>query len=115
MIANYYSRETVDKLIEVGFYEWTDSQYKTYANEKRYVPDVVVLEEWLRDEKDIYISISPDPDKYLGAKFNVTIYTKDNERQNNINITCSALNNTYVEPNKTFSFCNQIFLQFTHC
>lgn len=79
MITNYYSVETVDKLIEVGFYEWTDSQFKTYANEKRYVPDVIVLEEWLRDEKDIYISISPDPDKYLGGKFNVTIYTKDND------------------------------------
>jgi len=79
MITNYYSRETVDKLIEVGFYEWTDSQYRTYANEKRYIPDVDVLVEWLRDEKDIYISISPDPDKYLGANFNVTIYTKDND------------------------------------
>ena len=84
MITNYYSRETVDKLIEVGFYEWTDSQFKTYANEKRYVPDVVVLEEWLRDEKDIYISIAPDPDKHLGGRFNVTIYTKDNDGMPNV-------------------------------
>ena len=84
MIANYYSRETVDKLIEVGFYEWTDSQYKTYANEKRYVPDVVVLEEWLRVEKDVYISIAPDPDKYLGGRFNVTIYTKGNDGMPNV-------------------------------
>lgn len=79
MITNYYSQETVDKLIEAGFYEWSDSQFKTYANEKRYTPDVDVLEEWLRDEKHIYISISPAPDKQLGEKFNVTIYTKDND------------------------------------
>ena len=78
MISNYYSPETVDKLIEAGFYEWSDSQLKTYANEKRYTPDADVLEEWLRDEKHIYISISPAPDKQLGEKFNVTIYTKDN-------------------------------------
>ncbi len=79
MITNYYSQETVDKLIEVGFYEWSDSQLKTYANEKRYVPDGDVLEEWLRDKKHIYISISPALDKLLGEKFNATIYTKDND------------------------------------
>lgn len=44
----------------------------------------------------------------LISEFKTKIYTKDNERQNNINITCSALNNTYVEPNKTFSFCNTV-------
>lgn len=31
---------------------------------------------------------------------------KDTNRQGNISITCSALNNTIVEPGKTFSFCN---------
>ena len=71
MITNYYSKETVNKLIEAGFYEWSDSQLKTYANEKRYTPDVDVLEDWLRDEKHIYISIYPAPDKHLGEKFNV--------------------------------------------
>ena len=79
MITNYYSKETVDKLIDVGFYEWSDSQLKTYANEKRYTPDADVLEEWLRDEKHIYISISPVSDKPLGEKFNAIIYIKDND------------------------------------
>lgn len=79
MITNYYSKETVDKLIEVGFYEWSDSHFKTYANEKRYTPDADVLEDWLRDEKHIYISISPVPDKPLGEKFNATIYIKDTD------------------------------------
>ena len=79
MTTNYYSKETVDKLVEVGFYEWSDSQFKTYANEKRYTPDADVLEGWLRDEKHIYISISPALDKPLGEKFNATIYNKDND------------------------------------
>ena len=79
MITNYYSKETVDKLVEAGFYEWSDSQFKTYANEKRYTPDADVLEDWLRDEKHIYISISPASDKPLGEKFNAAIYTKNND------------------------------------
>lgn len=79
MITNYYSKETVDKLIDIGFYVWSDSQLKTYANEKRYTPDADVLEEWLRVEKHIYISISPVLDKPLGEKFIATIYNKDND------------------------------------
>ena len=31
------------------------------------------------------------------SEFTTKIYTKDEERQNNINITCSSLNDTYVE------------------
>ena len=42
------------------------------------------------------------------SEFTTKIYTKDEERQNNINITCSTLNNTYVEPGETFSFCNTV-------
>ncbi len=33
---------------------------------------------------------------------------KDSNRQENISITCSKLNNTTVEPGNTFSFCNTI-------
>lgn len=33
---------------------------------------------------------------------------KDKNRQGNITITCSALNNTIVKPNETFSFCNTV-------
>lgn len=42
------------------------------------------------------------------SEFTTKIYTKDDERQNNINITCSTLNNTYVEVGETFSFCNTV-------
>ena len=54
-------------------------------------------------------SYSPNIQKEtLISEFKTKIYTKDKERQNNINITCSTLNNTYVDPGKTFSFCNTV-------
>ena len=42
------------------------------------------------------------------SEFTTKIYTKDEERQNNINITCNSLNDTYVEVGDTFSFCNTV-------
>lgn len=42
------------------------------------------------------------------ASFSTKIYTKDSERQNNVSITCSKLNDTIVENGKTFSFCNTV-------
>lgn len=33
---------------------------------------------------------------------------KDSNRQGNITITCSALNNTIVSPGETFSFCDTV-------
>ena len=42
------------------------------------------------------------------SSFSTKIYTKDSNRQNNITITCSALNNTDVAHGQTFSFCNTV-------
>ena len=42
------------------------------------------------------------------ASFTTKIYTKDSDRQNNISITCSSLNDTTIENGKTFSFCNTV-------
>lgn len=42
------------------------------------------------------------------SSFKTKIYTKDSERQNNISITCSALNGTTVDSGQTFSFCNTV-------
>ena len=42
------------------------------------------------------------------SSFRTKIYTKDSDRQNNVSITCSHLNNTIVENGKTFSFCNTV-------
>lgn len=42
------------------------------------------------------------------AGFTTKIYTKDSDRQNNISITCSSLNDTTIENGQTFSFCNTV-------
>ena len=42
------------------------------------------------------------------SEFTTKIYTKDDERQNNIRLTCSSLNNTFIEAGDTFSFCNTV-------
>ena len=42
------------------------------------------------------------------SSFSTTIYNKESARQNNINITCQALNETIVTDGNTFSFCNTV-------
>ena len=42
------------------------------------------------------------------ASFTTKIHTKDSDRQNNISITCSSLNDTTIENGNTFSFCNTV-------
>lgn len=42
------------------------------------------------------------------ASFTTKIYTKDSDRQNNISITCSSLNDTTIGNGQTFSFCNTV-------
>lgn len=42
------------------------------------------------------------------ATFTTKIYSKDSARQNNISITCKALDGTIVKNGATFSFCNTI-------
>lgn len=42
------------------------------------------------------------------SSFNTKIYSTDSARQNNINITCSKLNNFIVKKGETFSFCTTV-------
>ena len=42
------------------------------------------------------------------ASFSTKIYNKDEERQNNITITCKALNGKEIKAGETFSFCNTV-------
>lgn len=42
------------------------------------------------------------------ANFTTKIYTKDSDRQTNISITCSNLNETTIENGQTFSFCDTV-------
>lgn len=54
---------------------------------------------------------NPEPKKETETQisdFTTKIYTKDSERQKNISITCSSLNDTFVNNGETFSFCNTV-------
>ena len=42
------------------------------------------------------------------STFSTTLYSKDSERQHNIQLTCSSLNGTIVKSGETFSFCSTI-------
>ena len=42
------------------------------------------------------------------STFSTTLYSKDSERQNNIQITCSALSGTVVKSGEIFSFCSTV-------
>lgn len=42
------------------------------------------------------------------ATFTTKIYNKESERQNNISITCSQLNDVVIKNGSTFSFCNTL-------
>lgn len=42
------------------------------------------------------------------STFSTTIYSRDSERQHNIQLTCSFLNGTIVKNGETFSFCSTV-------
>ena len=53
----------------------------------------------------------PDPPQIVEeqiATFSTKIYSTDQARQNNINITCSTLTGTTIKNGDTFSFCNTV-------
>ena len=49
-----------------------------------------------------------DPIETQIADFTTKIYTKESDRQNNISITCSTLNDKIVNNGDTFSFCETV-------
>ena len=42
------------------------------------------------------------------ATFSTKIYNKDEDRQNNITITCKTLSGKEIQPGETFSFCDTV-------
>lgn len=49
-----------------------------------------------------------EPKEIEISTFSTTLYSKDNERQHNIQLTCSTLNGTIVKTGETFSFCSTV-------
>ena len=51
---------------------------------------------------------SPTKQELVLAEFSTKIHNKAEERQNNITITCRALNGKKIKPGETFSFCKTV-------
>ena len=61
-------------------------------------------------EKENFISNiqQSKPTEIEIASFSTKIHNKENERKNNIKITCNALTNTEIKSGEVFSFCNTV-------
>ena len=52
--------------------------------------------------------VAPTRKEIQIATFSTKIYNKDEDRQNNIGITCRTLSTKEVQPGETFSFCDTV-------
>lgn len=87
----------------------TNNIEKNNAHQENTPDNAVAPEEENKNVTHITQGVTdPQPVEEQIASFSTKIYTKDSARQNNILITCKALNDTIVENGATFSFCNTI-------
>lgn len=101
--------------IGIGIYFFTqknDSKNSNYSAQKATINTTNSIK---NDINTLNIAIeSQTPNEIIPkteeiiSSFSTKIYTKDSARQNNINITCSTLNETIVTNGSTFSFCNTV-------
>lgn len=61
-----------------------------------------------QEKKSTTEQTSPTKQELVLAEFSTKIHNKAEERQNNITITCRALNGKEIKPGETFSFCNTV-------
>ena len=88
-----------------------DAEENTLSDENENITEDEAPEENTEDaEKEKATEEKPaEPQKETEiSSFTTKIYTKDSDRQNNISIACSTLNDTTVENGKTFSFTSTV-------
>lgn len=73
---NYYTEETAEKLVKIGFYE-TVQYFKIKDKLYPKLPEPNELVTWLRENKNVYIVIVPDPNHPLRHHFNYFVYAPD--------------------------------------
>jgi hypothetical protein len=72
----YFSEETAKKLVKIGFFE-TVQYYKIKDKLYPKLPEPDELVTWLRENKNVYIVVVPDPDHPLRHQFNYFVYTTE--------------------------------------
>ena len=78
----YFSEDTAKKLVKIGFYK-TVQYFKVINRFKNEIyhpklPDPYELVTWLRENKNVYIVVVPDPNHPLNHHFNYFVYAPDN-------------------------------------
>lgn len=97
-------------ILAIGFFIWR-TYFASNQNNIGYEAERTSTEE---KNSTIDESNSPSPTPQEQPKeeqialFSTTIYNKEAARQNNVNLTCNALNGTVVKNGETFSFCNTV-------
>jgi hypothetical protein len=76
MQKTYFSEETTKKLVKIGFYE-TVQYYKVKDKLYPKLPEPNELVTWLRENKDVYIVVVPDPGHPLNHQFKYFVYAPD--------------------------------------
>ena len=98
-------------LLVVGGIWWWNSSIKTQNNQqaKDNTSNYQAERSSTDSETNTNTNIISVPKKETEiSTFSTKIYNKDEERQNNIGITCRALSTKEVQPGETFSFCDTV-------
>ncbi len=107
-LFNNSKKDSINETIENSTSSNNDSENANNSRNTQYTSEKTSV----ANSTDKNISTTPSEERKATEKeianFSTKIYTKDSERQNNIQITCSSLNNTDVASRNTFSFCNTV-------
>ena len=108
-IGAYYYFYTQNNNVEQNNYEASrTSTNENTDNKSNNVDESKQHNESINTTNNINTKQPTPPTETTLSTFSTKIYTKESARQNNINITCSSLNDTIVKNGDTFSFCSTV-------
>lgn len=91
------------------FYNLKSEKNSNYMAEKTNIDNSIINTQKSNNENNIITDIPKQPQEIEISTYSTIIKNKkDTNRQGNITITCSALNNIIVKPGETFSFCDTV-------
>ena len=86
----------------------SQSEEQKRAEEKRKAEEQAQAETQAEAQAEVQKPAQPPVEVEELSSFSTKIYTKESARQNNVTITCSALNDTDIADGETFSFCDTV-------
>lgn len=117
-------KKTIITLIVVGILVgagiwWRNTFYKNENNQQVQINTNTNVQDYQANRSSTNTNVNTNTDTNMKtnivtkkeveiANFSTKIYNKDEDRQNNINITCKTLSVKEVQPGETFSFCDTV-------